>query len=255
MDCCEYFAPGLEHSRSHAVLANQRHRTAVRYLLLSCFAVVILYPFVLMIFGSLKTETAFLANPVSPPTTLDLGNYQFAWNEAHIPKFALNSLIVAAGTVFLTLVTGSMAAFALEPDPLSRSHMDLSGICSAPNHSCSNLYYSSLCHYCPGSSFRFSSRSHPALYRRQFAAGYFPAQNLLRSVAVGADGRRASRRMQQPNDLAEGRFTAFPPGTFNRYHLHFCAIMERVLSGPGLHSQPGPANIAARSAGVFRQPI
>ena len=33
-------------------------------------------------------------------------------NEAHIPKFALNSLIVAAGTVPLTLVTGSMAAFA-----------------------------------------------------------------------------------------------------------------------------------------------
>jgi raffinose/stachyose/melibiose transport system permease protein len=84
-----------------------------RYVLLCCFAVVVLYPFVLMIFGSLKTETAFLANPVSPPTTFDLRNYQFAWNEAHIPKFALNSLIVAAGTVFLTLVTGSMAAFAL----------------------------------------------------------------------------------------------------------------------------------------------
>jgi raffinose/stachyose/melibiose transport system permease protein len=67
----------------------------------------------LMIFGSLKSETAFLANPVSPPTTFNLGNYQFAWNEAHIPKFALNSLIVAAGTVLLTLVSGSMAAFAL----------------------------------------------------------------------------------------------------------------------------------------------
>jgi raffinose/stachyose/melibiose transport system permease protein len=84
-----------------------------RYVLLSCFAAVILYPFVLMIFGSLKTETAFLANPVSPPTKFDLGNYQFAWNEAHIPKFALNSLVVATGTVFLTLITGSMAAFAL----------------------------------------------------------------------------------------------------------------------------------------------
>jgi raffinose/stachyose/melibiose transport system permease protein len=81
--------------------------------LLSCFAVVILYPFALMLFGSLKSETAFLANPVSPPTTMDLGNYQFAWNEAHIPKFALNSLLVAGGTVFLTLVAGSMAAFAL----------------------------------------------------------------------------------------------------------------------------------------------
>jgi raffinose/stachyose/melibiose transport system permease protein len=66
-----------------------------------------------MIFGSLKTQTAFLANPASPPTTINLANYQFAWNEAHIPKFALNSLIVSVGTVVLTLVAGAMAAFAL----------------------------------------------------------------------------------------------------------------------------------------------
>jgi raffinose/stachyose/melibiose transport system permease protein len=92
---------------------DSKASNAVRYLLLSCFAVVILYPFVLMVFGSLKSQTAFLANPVSLPTTFDLSNYQFAWNEAHIPKFAFNSLIVATGTVFLTLVSGSMAAFAL----------------------------------------------------------------------------------------------------------------------------------------------
>ena len=92
---------------------DSKASNAVRYLLLSCFAVAILYPFVLMVFGSLKSQTAFLANPVSLPTTFDLSNYQFAWNEAHIPKFAFNSLIVATGTVFLTLVSGSMAAFAL----------------------------------------------------------------------------------------------------------------------------------------------
>ena len=93
--------------------SDSKASNAVHYLLLSCFAVVILYPFVLMVFGSLKSQTAFLANPVSLPTTFDLSNYQFAWNEAHIPKFAFNSLIVATGTVFLTLVSGSMAAFAL----------------------------------------------------------------------------------------------------------------------------------------------
>jgi len=92
---------------------NPKASNFARYAILSGFAVVILYPFALMIFGSLKTETAFLANPVSPPTTIELRNYQFAWSEAHIPKFALNSLIVSTGTVLLTLVTGSMAAFAL----------------------------------------------------------------------------------------------------------------------------------------------
>jgi N-acetylglucosamine transport system permease protein len=127
--------------------------------LLSCFAVVILYPFALMLFGSLKSETAFLANPVSPPTTMDLGNYQFAWNEAHIPKFALNSLLVAGGTVFLTLVAGSMAAFAL-----SRMH------------------------------FRGSRWLYLAFV-------------LLLTVPVQI-------------------YTARPTCTFNRYNLHFCAIVE-----------------------------
>lgn len=93
--------------------SKQKGSNPVRYALLCCYAVVILYPFALMIFGSLKTQTAFLANPVSPPATVELANYQFAWNEAHIPKFALNSLIVSAGTVLLTLMAGSMAAFAL----------------------------------------------------------------------------------------------------------------------------------------------
>ena len=177
--------------------SNPKASNSVRYLLLSCFAVVILYPFVLMIFGSLKSETAFLANPVSLPTTFDLGNYQFAWNEAHIPKFALNSLIVAAGTVFLTLVAGSMAAFALSRIRFrGRASGSTLAFVRPANHSCANLYYPSLCPDCPGASFRFSSRSHPALHRRESAAGYLPAKNLLRPVAFRADGCRAPRRLQ-----------------------------------------------------------
>ena len=43
--------------------SNPKALNSVRYLLLACFAVVILYPFVLMSFGSLESETAFLANP------------------------------------------------------------------------------------------------------------------------------------------------------------------------------------------------
>ena len=137
--------------------SDSKASNAVRYLLLSCFAVVILYPFVLMIFGSLKSQTAFLANPVSLPTTFDLSNYQFAWNEAHIPKFAFNSLIVAAGTVFLTLVTGSMAAFALSRIRFRGRIWIYSGVCCTAHHSCANLHYSSLCPDCPGAPFRFSS--------------------------------------------------------------------------------------------------
>ena len=143
----------------HMSYSNPKARNCVRYLLLACFAVVILYPFALMIFGSLKTETAFLANPVSPPATIDLGNYQFAWNEAHIPKFALEQ--PDCGRRHGLFDVGQRVAwprFALSLIRFrGRAWMYLAFVLP-PHHSGSDLYHPSLCNDCPGSSFRFSGR-------------------------------------------------------------------------------------------------
>jgi len=83
------------------------------YFTLLILAVVVLYPFITLIFGSLKSESEFFANPVGFPKTWQWHNYVDAWQQAHIGQFTINSAIVAAGTVILTLFCAGTASYAL----------------------------------------------------------------------------------------------------------------------------------------------
>jgi raffinose/stachyose/melibiose transport system permease protein len=76
-------------------------------------ALVVLYPFLNLTFGSLKTDADFFSNPVGPPKTLAWTNYVQAWQLAHIPEFTVNSAQVAAGTVLLTLFSAATCSYAL----------------------------------------------------------------------------------------------------------------------------------------------
>jgi raffinose/stachyose/melibiose transport system permease protein len=76
-------------------------------------ALVILYPFLNLTFGSLKTDGDFFSNPVGPPNTIEWSNYAAAWQLAHIPQFTVNSAQVAAGTVLLTLFSAATCSYAL----------------------------------------------------------------------------------------------------------------------------------------------
>jgi raffinose/stachyose/melibiose transport system permease protein len=84
---------------------------ALIYLVLLGFAALVVYPLVAMVFGSFKTEFEFYANPWGLPATLNLGNYSYAWQMAQVPRFIVNSAIVAAATVALTLVLAACAAY------------------------------------------------------------------------------------------------------------------------------------------------
>jgi len=88
-------------------------RQAVCYVTLLILAAAVLYPFITLIFGSLKREGEFFANPVGFPKTWQWYNYVDAWQQAHIGQFTINSAIVAAGTVLLTLFCAGTASYAL----------------------------------------------------------------------------------------------------------------------------------------------
>jgi raffinose/stachyose/melibiose transport system permease protein len=81
------------------------------YLVLTIFTGIVLFPLVAMVFGSFKTQYQFYANPWGVPSELNWDNYRYAWTMARIPRFLLNSIIVAAGTVGLTLLLASAAAY------------------------------------------------------------------------------------------------------------------------------------------------
>ena len=83
------------------------------YAILGTALFCVAYPFLVLLYGSLKSEADFLANPLSVPTVPHFENYVYAWNAAQIPKYTVNSAIVASATVFLTLTLAATASYGL----------------------------------------------------------------------------------------------------------------------------------------------
>jgi raffinose/stachyose/melibiose transport system permease protein len=99
-------------SKSLGVKAARRLADGFSYLVLTVCAVVVGYPVVAMVLNSFKTTYEMYSNPWGLPTHLGWANYQYAWNEAQIPSFMLNSLIVSVASVAITVVLAAFAAYA-----------------------------------------------------------------------------------------------------------------------------------------------
>jgi multiple sugar transport system permease protein len=96
--------PGLFGARSHRKL-----RLAIGCL----FALVSIFPLLYMVSLSFQPGSDILApNPVLVPRHPTTANYAAAWSENSFGAYFANSLYVSAGTVAITLVFASLAAFA-----------------------------------------------------------------------------------------------------------------------------------------------
>src|SRR5438046_14180 len=73
------------------------------YLVILVFSLVVAYPLIAVLFDSFKTQYQFFDNPWTPPLSLDWSSYTYAWTVARIPQFMVNSTIVSAATILLTL--------------------------------------------------------------------------------------------------------------------------------------------------------
>jgi ABC-type glycerol-3-phosphate transport system permease component len=83
------------------------------YALLAVGALVTLLPFGFMIGTALNPERWIMPFPPSLfPEGATLANFERAWNEAGIPRYMLNSAIVASVTVVLVLAVATTSAFA-----------------------------------------------------------------------------------------------------------------------------------------------
>jgi ABC-type glycerol-3-phosphate transport system permease component len=86
--------------------------TVFAYGVLGLFTLAVLYPLVAVVFDSLKSQNEFFADPWGWPLHVDLENYSYAWGQAHIPLFMLNSTIVAGATALFTLGLSAAAGYA-----------------------------------------------------------------------------------------------------------------------------------------------
>lgn len=94
----------------HAGRGSQRRVQA----LLAVVAAAWVFPVAWAVYSSLRpyAETA-ARGYVSWPASLTLDNYATAWGEAELPRYVLNSLLVAVPAVALVLALATMIAFAV----------------------------------------------------------------------------------------------------------------------------------------------
>lgn len=83
------------------------------YVFLIVVAVVYIAPLLWVFMVSFKTNAEIFSDPFALPESLYLDNYTFAWTAGKLGIATLNSFIVCGVTLILSMLIGSMAAFAI----------------------------------------------------------------------------------------------------------------------------------------------
>ncbi len=77
------------------------------------YAVISLYPLIWMLMYSFKNnDEIFVSNPFGFPKIMRFENYIKAWSQYDVPKYFVNSMIVASATVIITIVLALMFSYA-----------------------------------------------------------------------------------------------------------------------------------------------
>lgn len=90
-------------------------RSIAAHTALIAYTVIALFPVVVIVINSFKSRNAIFRSPLSFPTekTFDLVGYATVLNQGDFLSYFQNSVIVTVVSLFLVLLFGAMAAFAL----------------------------------------------------------------------------------------------------------------------------------------------
>ena len=84
---------------------------ALLYAVLGGYSLLVILPFVWMFAASFKSSREIFSDPFGWPADVSLGNYAKAWDQG-IGTYFLNSLVITAVTVVLTILLSGLAAYA-----------------------------------------------------------------------------------------------------------------------------------------------
>lgn len=76
-------------------------------------ALVFLFPALLTLLNSFKSDTEIIMNPMAMPSTINLDNYINAWRETRFPWVLLNTFVITLFSTLGIILISAMAAYAL----------------------------------------------------------------------------------------------------------------------------------------------
>lgn len=93
----------------------QKNRTIriVKSVVLWLLSLIVIVPFLIVIFNAFKTKTESLTMSLTPPTQLHWENFAKVWEDGNILRSYGNSLFITVTAVVLSVLVSSMAAFVL----------------------------------------------------------------------------------------------------------------------------------------------
>ncbi len=103
--------------RTRSVRRETRGFAVLAHVSLGLWALAVIIPIVYTVLGSFKDNTELFGAPLALPGHLRWSNWAGAWEQAHIGRYMLNSLIVVTGGVAGTMLLGAMAAYVLARFP------------------------------------------------------------------------------------------------------------------------------------------
>lgn len=86
---------------------------SIRFLLTAVVALFWVFPFMMILINPFKTKTEIVENPLSLPTSLDLENFETAWDRMDFVTSVMNSLIITVGSGVLLVIFPSMLGYYL----------------------------------------------------------------------------------------------------------------------------------------------
>ncbi len=83
------------------------------YVVLSIWAVIVVYPLAWTLYSALKTDKEIIFTPWSFPAQLHFENFARAWTKAQIGDFFFNTLLVVIPSLLFTLLLSAMVAYVI----------------------------------------------------------------------------------------------------------------------------------------------
>lgn len=80
---------------------------------LTLHVLLVMFPFIWMIYSTFKTNREFMRSVWSFPTSLNVDAYVGAWGGGALGGYAVNSLIIMAGATLITVFVSTMGGYAL----------------------------------------------------------------------------------------------------------------------------------------------
>ncbi|GAB6897015.1 carbohydrate ABC transporter permease [Kineosporia succinea] len=99
--------------RRPAAGSGDRRAAVASHTVLSVWSLVVLVPLLWTVLQSFKTSAEIFESPFALPSRWSFDNYVSAWTTAGIGSYFLNTVIVVGCALFLTMLLGSMSAYAL----------------------------------------------------------------------------------------------------------------------------------------------